>query len=296
VNGVKTKTVRNGFFSPKTTKEIIQLRTIKKQLNNALYATTYEVFSSQANLLTDHISLEVPHNHLHNIIGGDGGNMSDISISAFDPIFWLHHCNMDRHFYTWLYINTDHFKTSIYPKKIMEETYQSTQAPFFKSSIYDHDFKEYKYGWTNNKNKYMLLKDMLHVEELPFTYDIIKPTLNIPNIAYVELVNIPVPIESVVISVYIYSNKVQLNRNFHYAGSASWFGINRTERFCQKCDVTRTNIRIDIDEYMSQFKGIDISDYNVVVEGEGKLIKELGQYKIYNAEELIKDGTIKLII
>ena len=68
-------------------------------------------------------------------IGGDGGNMGDISISAFDPLFWLHHCNMDRHFYTWLYNNTEHFSDSIYPEKIGEELYESTQAPFFDNAL-----------------------------------------------------------------------------------------------------------------------------------------------------------------
>lgn len=35
--------------------------------------------------------------------------MSDTKISAYDPLFWLHHCNMDRYFYDWLYNNTDGF-------------------------------------------------------------------------------------------------------------------------------------------------------------------------------------------
>lgn len=32
---------------------------------------------------------------LHDAIGG-GGHMSALDVSAFDPIFWLHHCNVDR--------------------------------------------------------------------------------------------------------------------------------------------------------------------------------------------------------
>lgn len=35
-------------------------------------------------------SFEDVHNSIHNATGG-GGHMSDPSISAFDPLFWLHH-------------------------------------------------------------------------------------------------------------------------------------------------------------------------------------------------------------
>lgn len=35
-------------------------------------------------------SLEDIHNSVHNFLGGDG-HMSGTEISAFDPVFWLHH-------------------------------------------------------------------------------------------------------------------------------------------------------------------------------------------------------------
>lgn len=38
-------------------------------------------------------SLESIHDLVHVDVGGD---MADISRAAFDPIFWLHHCNVDR--------------------------------------------------------------------------------------------------------------------------------------------------------------------------------------------------------
>ena len=104
VDGVKTKITRGGYLTPTNQTQLTQLKTIKKQLNNSLYATFYEKFSSQLvsynklNQITNYVPLETPHNTLHDVIGGDNGNMSDITISAFDPIFWLHHCNMDRHF------------------------------------------------------------------------------------------------------------------------------------------------------------------------------------------------------
>jgi tyrosinase len=123
-NGVKTRTSRNGFLTPRTEKERKQLHTVKHQLNNVMYAPVYELFSSKpvsfakTGEITKYTPLETPHNSIHDIIGGEGGTMSDISISAFDPIFWLHHCNMDRHFYSWVHANTGGFKESLYPAKI----------------------------------------------------------------------------------------------------------------------------------------------------------------------------------
>ena len=53
-----------------------------------------------------------PHNNLHFAIGGfiatdpagnngTGGLMSDVPTAAFDPIFWAHHCNIDRLWSVW---------------------------------------------------------------------------------------------------------------------------------------------------------------------------------------------------
>ncbi|KAF3922073.1 Tyrosinase [Dactylellina cionopaga] len=51
---------------------------------NAFLSTTYNLFSNR---------IEGVHDGVH---GSIGGNMGSIAVSAFDPIFWLHHCNVDR--------------------------------------------------------------------------------------------------------------------------------------------------------------------------------------------------------
>ncbi|KAF3940802.1 Tyrosinase [Dactylella cylindrospora] len=45
-------------------------------------------------------SLEAIHDTVHGNIG-QGGHMSNVLYSAFDPIFFLHHCNVDRLFAIW---------------------------------------------------------------------------------------------------------------------------------------------------------------------------------------------------
>jgi hypothetical protein len=71
------------------------------------------VATTKSDTVSLYVPLETPHNQLHDVIGGQGGVMSDVSIAAFDPVFWLHHCNMDRHYYTWMYNNTEGFDVGL---------------------------------------------------------------------------------------------------------------------------------------------------------------------------------------
>ena len=41
-------------------------------------------------------SIEVVHDSVHEAIGGTGGHMAYPDIAGFDPIFFLHHANVDR--------------------------------------------------------------------------------------------------------------------------------------------------------------------------------------------------------
>ncbi|KAF2685861.1 Di-copper centre-containing protein [Lentithecium fluviatile CBS 122367] len=52
----------------------------------------YGVRTSRRN--TD--SFESVHDEIHGTAGGNGGHMSYLDVAAFDPIFWLHHTNIDR--------------------------------------------------------------------------------------------------------------------------------------------------------------------------------------------------------
>ncbi|KAK6535582.1 hypothetical protein TWF694_002037 [Orbilia ellipsospora] len=61
-------------------------------------------------------SFEGVHDDIHNAIGGPiggiHGHMADISLAAFDPIFWLHHTNIDRLFAMWQSVNPDAYDLS----------------------------------------------------------------------------------------------------------------------------------------------------------------------------------------
>lgn len=50
-------------------------------------------------------NLEQVHNDIHNILGGTSGEMATILYAGFDPLFWLHHCQLDRAL--WLFQNNN---------------------------------------------------------------------------------------------------------------------------------------------------------------------------------------------
>jgi tyrosinase len=43
-----------------------------------------------------------PHNTVHRLVGGADGFMADPRLAGLDPIFWLHHCNVDRIWEGWM--------------------------------------------------------------------------------------------------------------------------------------------------------------------------------------------------
>lgn len=74
-----------------------------------LFATTFSSWESFESkkfhnppTSADYLSLEFVHDGIHSMTGGFErlgrgiGHMADPSVAAFDPIFWLHHCNVDR--------------------------------------------------------------------------------------------------------------------------------------------------------------------------------------------------------
>ncbi|KAA6415653.1 MAG: hypothetical protein FRX48_00369 [Lasallia pustulata] len=88
---------------------------INQQLSanaQALQSMTYQLLAQQPNYGpfsntayrngTNQIfnSLENMHNAIHGLVG-NGGHMSIVPYAGFDPIFWLHHANVDRLFAMW---------------------------------------------------------------------------------------------------------------------------------------------------------------------------------------------------
>lgn len=58
------------------------------------YASTSQYGVQTARRNSD--SFEAIHDEIHGTAGGTDGHMSYLDVAAFDPIFWLHHVNVDR--------------------------------------------------------------------------------------------------------------------------------------------------------------------------------------------------------
>ena len=58
-------------------------------------------------------SLEAIHNTIHTNVGGPGGSINGhmfyLATASFDPVFWLHHMNVDRIFALWQAINPNSY-------------------------------------------------------------------------------------------------------------------------------------------------------------------------------------------
>ncbi|KAF2815433.1 Di-copper centre-containing protein [Mytilinidion resinicola] len=80
-------------------------------INNANFAqVSTEATGTNTGNPNSHDSFESTHDSIHVISGGDtgpagGGDMYYLDLSAFDPVFWLHHANVDRQFAMWQVIN-----------------------------------------------------------------------------------------------------------------------------------------------------------------------------------------------
>ena len=95
---------------------------VREEYRNCLDAPNYTVFSNTTSAAewndhADHpvVPLESPHNHIHLAVGGyevpgqgdfspiDGanGDMGENDTAGLDPIFFFHHCHVDRMFWLW---------------------------------------------------------------------------------------------------------------------------------------------------------------------------------------------------
>ena len=83
------------------------------------------------------------------------------------------------------------------------------------------------------------------------------------------------------------------NKEEWYAGSVTWFGINRNDTHCDRCERTRTSLKIDVLDFIRERESANLGKLSFHIEGKGKLIKDAnGQYKIYSMEEIVQDGTV----
>ncbi|KAK6516199.1 hypothetical protein TWF506_006109 [Arthrobotrys conoides] len=68
-------------------------------------------------------SLESVHDVIHATVGGGSGEMGWVDYAAHDPLFFLHHTNIDRLFAMWQAVNRDNANAYIKPTDKFKSTY-----------------------------------------------------------------------------------------------------------------------------------------------------------------------------
>ena len=156
----------------------------------------------------------------------------------------------------------------------------------------------------NNTFEFQKFYEVLNFELFPYTYNKINKLLtSIKTYGIAELIDVPIPSESVEINFYLYPKSVdieqigqigQLDKNNYLAGVGYYFGINRTKRFCARCYCSRTNITIDISDYLIKHNITkeNINGYNYGIIGIGLNTTDT----IYTQTELLFDGLLTIII
>ncbi|GJE90071.1 di-copper centre-containing protein [Phanerochaete sordida] len=79
-------------------------------------------------------SLEGIHDSIHDLIGGNG-HMASPDYAGFDPIFYLHHCNVDRILALWEYVYPEYFMGDGYSHG--ENKYPFTQSRGTYNLVYN---------------------------------------------------------------------------------------------------------------------------------------------------------------
>jgi tyrosinase len=72
-----------------------------------------------------------PHNSMHRAVGGPTGYMVDPGTAALDPIFWLHHANIDRLWEAWRRSSASHTDPAVadWLTKVSFDFHDETGAP-----------------------------------------------------------------------------------------------------------------------------------------------------------------------
>ncbi|KAI0402806.1 Di-copper centre-containing protein [Xylaria palmicola] len=113
-------------------------------------------------------SIESLHDSVHTIGGGGWGHLAIIAYSAFDPLFFLHHANVDRIFTMWQIIHNDTYVTptaAVYTSRTQNqgdiEDIQTPLKPFFVNDtafwtsemVRSHETFGYTYTDVANKTR-----------------------------------------------------------------------------------------------------------------------------------------------
>lgn len=305
-------TVRNGTLLKDFKTSIFSSE--KRDILKILNYPNYEIVSSNymtnknrdyTNFMLGRNSLEIPHNHIHVQIGGTGGAMINVQSAPFDPIFWLHHCFIEKILVAWQVKVTNNGQKPINDSIILPETLDDTLPPFFNRNIN-------KFCWQNNTGVYTTTSEWFDHMELPYSYDInnlleiAKPKNRLVD--FLEIFDIldlfdeldhkiilegaPIPLEPCVIELYLNNPEINID-NFYEekncAGKYYWFGINRKKVECERCQTACLSMIFNVTEWINDNKinPEDIKNYVIKLKSVGE--------NVYYDKDIIGNAKFKYI-
>ncbi len=119
--------------------------------------------------------IENPHNELHNDVGGD---MQNVATSSWDPIFWLHHSNVERLHTAWLERNRtvkiDTLMANITPQESAVpglDMMNFTLFPFAGKDVLQSKNAYYTLPWKQVPTTFGHPREWLTNEGIVFGYD-----------------------------------------------------------------------------------------------------------------------------
>jgi tyrosinase len=111
----------------------------------------------------------VPHNQVHGALGGPGGFMSLFSTAPLDPMFWLHHCNIDRLWEVWVQRQKQQGNLDRNPK---ENTYlDGTPGPTGKQTGKQWLDLKFDFHDVAGQPTQMAVKETLDTRAAPLSYE-----------------------------------------------------------------------------------------------------------------------------
>eukprot|EP00039_Didymoeca_costata_P028698 m.21974 g.21974 ORF g.21974 m.21974 type:complete len:973 (-) comp7306_c0_seq1:76-2994(-) len=220
-------------------------------------------------------SVETPHDNIH---GALGPPMNNINFAAYHPIFWLHHCNVDR----------------LYEGYLQEHTIANCRQEFINNqrerarrglpNLYEQDLEPFELN-----GRPFRCDDTFDISALGYSYDAI-PTLTTGNMmreepTYVmfkefdanKYANRPLTLHVLLVpkTVEGYSNPSSMNdiiMSEYFAGSEYIFGSKGEN--CENCGQRIPyNVSVDVTSYLRS-NGLTRDSYNIVVMVEEEIVEE----------------------
>jgi hypothetical protein len=109
----------------------------------------------------DSSSLESPHNSVHGIVGGIMAAFQ----SSFHPVFWMHHCNIDRYGDKYIELQPDSAREF--------EAFQKTQNPQGQAGFPDGPWGRYLPFTNHVTGEVFHARDCYDISKLGYRYDVL---------------------------------------------------------------------------------------------------------------------------